>query len=77
MLNHSIIKKLAMAGNGWLVCPVAGCPSTLRPMSVRSWWNHIHRAHLNPEPVYRCPFLPCIVESRDPGMRVHVRSHAQ
>jgi len=73
----NITQQLAASGSSSFVCPVHGCPSAQRPMNARSWWNHLYRAHLRPQPTYRCPYLPCTVESRDPGMRVHVQSHEQ
>jgi hypothetical protein len=70
----NIIRAFARAGYDRLICPIPGC-SAYGELPLRSWLNHLFRAHLKPESMRPCPHARCPVTGRDPGMRVHIRSH--
>lgn len=72
--HNGLMKAIAEAGYDWLNCPIPGC-SAYGELALRSWVRHLYMAHLTPEPMRRCPYSPCTVVSRNPGMRVHIRSH--
>jgi len=74
MKLQNIKRAFARAGFDRLLCPIPGC-SAYGELPLQSWVNHLYRAHLNPAPVRRCPYTPCTVTGRDPGMRVHIEGH--
>lgn len=70
----NVLRTFAQAGFDRLLCPIPGC-SAYDELPLQGWLNHLYRAHLNPAPERRCPYTPCTVTGRDPGMRVHIKAH--